>query len=46
MTTARKIVEEHGGEIEIESSSGRGTLVRFVLPLAGPREPAEPAEVA
>jgi signal transduction histidine kinase len=46
MATARKIAEEHGGEIEIESSCGRGTLVRFVLPLAGPREPAEPAEVA
>jgi signal transduction histidine kinase len=46
MATARKIVEEHGGEIEIESSPGRGTLVRFVLPREGPREPAEPAEPA
>ena len=43
MATARKIVEEHGGEIEIESSFGRGTLVRFVIPLAGPKEPAEAA---
>ncbi len=41
MATARKIVEEHGGEIEIESSPGRGTLVRFLLPPEGPREPAE-----
>ncbi len=40
MVTARKIVEEHGGEIEIESRPGRGTLVRFLLPLEGPREPA------
>ncbi len=41
MATARKIVEEHGGQIEIESSPERGTLVRFLLPLEGPREPAE-----
>jgi signal transduction histidine kinase len=43
MATARKIVEEHEGEIEIESAFGRGTLVRFVIPVAGPREPAEVA---
>jgi signal transduction histidine kinase len=41
MATARKIVEEHGGQIEIESSPERGTLVRFLLPLEGPRETAE-----
>ena len=40
MATAQKIVEEHGGEIEIESSPERGTLVRFLLPVDGPREPA------
>ncbi len=40
MVTARKIVEEHGGEIEVESCLERGTVVRFVLPLEGPREPA------
>jgi signal transduction histidine kinase len=40
MVTARKIVEEHGGEIEIESRPERGTLVRFLLPVNGPREPA------
>ena len=43
MAMARKIVEEHEGEIEIESAFGRGTLVRFVIPVAGPREPAEVA---
>jgi signal transduction histidine kinase len=40
MATAQKIVEEHGGEIQIESRPGRGTLVRFVLPIDAPREPA------
>jgi len=40
MVTAQKIVEEHGGQIEIESSPERGTLVRFLLPVEGPREPA------
>jgi len=40
MVTALKIVEEHGGEIEIESRPERGTLVRFLLPVDGPREPA------
>jgi signal transduction histidine kinase len=40
LVTAQKIVEEHGGEIEIESHPERGTLVRFLLPLDGPRESA------
>jgi signal transduction histidine kinase len=40
MVTAQKIVEEHGGDIEIESRAERGTLVRFLLPVDGPREPA------
>ena len=40
MVTAQKIVEEHGGEIEIESCPERGTLVRLLLPVDGPREPA------
>ena len=30
---ARNLVEAHGGRIEIESNPGRGTEVRFVLPL-------------
>jgi signal transduction histidine kinase len=33
LATARKIVEEHGGAIEIESSPSSGTSVRIALPL-------------
>ncbi len=32
MFSARQIVREHGGEIQIESERGRGTKVRVVLP--------------
>jgi two-component system sensor histidine kinase BaeS len=31
---ARNLVEAHGGRIEIESAPGRGTEVRFTLPLS------------
>jgi signal transduction histidine kinase len=31
---ARNLIEAHGGRIEIESSPGRGTKVRFMLPLS------------
>jgi signal transduction histidine kinase len=49
----RRIVREHGGEIEIESNEGRGTTVRLLLPLinrkvrlltAGETAPEEAAE--
>jgi signal transduction histidine kinase len=33
MAITRRIVEEHGGEIEVKSEVGKGTRVRFVLPL-------------
>jgi signal transduction histidine kinase len=33
LATARKIVEEHGGTIEIASAPSKGTLVRIALPL-------------
>jgi signal transduction histidine kinase len=32
LTVARKIVEEHGGRIEITSVEGAGTLIRVTLP--------------
>jgi signal transduction histidine kinase len=35
MAMAKKIVEEHGGRIEIESALGRGTTVRLLLPRGG-----------
>jgi signal transduction histidine kinase len=33
MAITRKIVEEHGGEVEVTSEPGKGTCVRFLLPL-------------
>jgi K+-sensing histidine kinase KdpD len=38
LPTARKIVEAHGGSIDIESTPGRGTKVTIWLP-APPRLP-------
>jgi signal transduction histidine kinase len=35
LATAQKIVEEHGGTIEIASLPSKGTLVRIALPPAG-----------
>ena len=36
LTVARRIVDQHGGGIEIESEVGRGTTVRVHLPLRRP----------
>ena len=33
----RRIVREHGGEIEIESKTGEGTTVTISLPRQGPQ---------
>ncbi len=41
MAITRRIVEEHGGEIEVTSEVGKGTCVRFVLPLAAVAERSE-----
>jgi signal transduction histidine kinase len=37
LTLVKAIVERHGGSLEIRSALGQGTVVRVVLPLAGPR---------
>jgi signal transduction histidine kinase len=43
----RKLLAEHGGSVSFESSPGRGTVFRVVLPAAPPRggehEPATAA---
>jgi len=34
MAIVRKIVEEHGGKVQVESAPGQGTTVRLALPVA------------
>lgn len=38
LTIARQVVENHGGEITIQSAHGSGAVVRFTLPHAQPVE--------
>ena len=42
LLTTRKIVQEHGGRIELESEPGKGTTFRIVLPRS--RLPAPPVD--
>ena len=43
LALTRKIVEDHGGSIAIESSPGNGATVRITLPFAATPEPAAEA---
>ena len=43
MLIARKIAEEHGGAIAVESEEGVGTIVRFELPISVPEKAIEAA---
>ena len=37
MAISYRIVQEHGGNISVESDEGRGTTITLSLPLAGSR---------
>jgi two-component system sensor histidine kinase PilS (NtrC family) len=45
MAIVRRIVEDHGGAIDAESTPGEGTTVTVLLPRAGVRFRTEPAPV-
>ena len=45
LSLARRIVENHGGRIEVESKVGEGTEIRVWLPLEGPQAAPPPAQV-
>jgi two-component system NtrC family sensor kinase len=36
MAIAKRVVEMHGGRIEVQSQVGRGTTFRVTLPRCGP----------
>jgi signal transduction histidine kinase len=38
LTVAQKIVQDHGGELRVESTSPNGTVIRVSLPILGPTE--------
>ena len=38
---ARRIIEEHGGRIVVESQVGKGTQVSFLIPFSTPEEQRE-----
>ena len=44
LTIVRTIVENHAGEIEVESVEGRGTTITVQLPLTVPGEPPAPSD--
>jgi signal transduction histidine kinase len=46
LALTRKIVEDHGGSITLESEPGKGTTARIALPLAARQAPVEPSPAA
>ncbi len=44
MATVKKIVEEHGGAVEVVSEEGQGTVVTITLPDASARPAQGPVE--
>ncbi|HYD31923.1 MAG TPA: sensor histidine kinase [Azospirillaceae bacterium] len=40
LAIVRRIVRQHGGEVQVESAPGRGTTVRIVLPVLPPDQTA------
>jgi signal transduction histidine kinase len=50
LAITRKIIEDHGGHIRVEDSSGRGTVMAVELPISGPSlsrtETIQPSTVA
>ena len=42
LSIVRHLVERHGGTVEADSRLGSGTVIRFTVPRAGPREPQDP----
>ncbi|GAB4387679.1 MAG: HAMP domain-containing sensor histidine kinase [Thermodesulfovibrionales bacterium] len=37
LSLTKRVIEEHGGRVNIRGGADRGTVVSFVLPLSGPR---------
>lgn len=46
LAVCQRIIEEHGGEISVQSAVGMGTTFTILLPLAGPPSPALSGEPA
>jgi len=40
LAVVRKVVDRHGGSVEVETEAGRGTVFKLTLPMAQPGTPA------